>query len=66
MIDAVLQVTQLQNGNFAVRSIGGATLNTTLAEFATEAEAEEWMLRQRFTSHGSGPIMKPGDGEGVS
>ena len=62
-MDAVLQVVQLQNGRFAVRSIGGATLNTTLADFATEAEADEWMLRRSFSSRGSGPIMRPGDGE---
>ncbi len=65
-MDAVLQVTRLQNGNFAVRSIGGTTLNTTLVEFPTEAEAEEWMLRRNLSSQGSSPIMRPGDGEAVS
>ena len=64
-MDAVLQVAQLQNGNFAIRSIGGTTLNTTLAEFATQAEAEEWMLRRSFSQSGSTHIMRPGDGEAV-
>ncbi len=65
-MNAVLQVAQLQSGNFVVRSIGGATLNSTLAEFATEAEAEEWMLRRSFSAQPSASIMRPGDGEGVS
>ena len=65
-MNAVLQVARLQNGNFAVRSIGGATLNTTLAEFATEAAAEEWMLRRSFSAQPSAPIMRPGDGEDVN
>ena len=62
-MDAVLQVTRLQNGNFAVRSIGGTSLNATLAEFATQVEAEEWMLRRNLASVGSSSIMRPGDGE---
>ena len=65
-MDAVLQVTRLQNGNFAVRSIGGTTLNATLAEFATQAEADEWMLRRNLSSSTSSPIMRPGDGERIS
>ena len=65
-MDAVLQVSRLQNGNFAVRSIGGQTLNTTLAEFATQAEADEWMLRRNLSSQTSSPIMRPGDGERIS
>ena len=65
-MDAVMQVTKLHNGNFAVRSIGGVTLNTTLAEFATEAEAEEWMMRRSLSAQTETRIMRPGDGAGVA
>ena len=65
-MDAVLQVTKLRNGNFSVRSIGGVTLNAILAEFATEAEAEEWMMRRSLSAQAATRIMRPGDGAGVA
>ena len=65
-MNAVLQVTRLPNDTFAVRSIGGGTLNATLAEFATQAEAEEWMLRRSFSAQPNARVMRPGDGEAVS
>ena len=65
-MEAVLQVTQLQNGHYAVRSIGGSTLNVILAEFATLAEAEEWMMRRSLRSSAATAIMRPGDGSAVA
>ena len=40
LVDEVLQVVELASGSFAVRLIGGSSLNATLAELAIRAEAE--------------------------
>lgn len=65
-MQAVMQVVQLRNGHYAVRSIGGSTLNTTLAEFATQVEAEEWMLHRTMGSRSDSAIMRPGDSSAVA
>lgn len=65
-MQAIMQVMQLQSGNYGVKSIGGTMLNRIVAEFQTEIEAEEWMMRHtQFARAGSG-IMRPGDGENVA
>ena len=64
-MEVALQVVELANGNFAVRSIGGSALSVTLAEFADQTEAEEWMLRRSLSSSDTMSIMRPGDGQAL-
>ena len=65
-MEAVMQVALLQNGHYAVKSIGGVTLNRILAQFETRAEAEEWMMRHTSLSRAGSGIMHPGDGQAVA
>lgn len=65
-MEAIMQVIQLQNGSYAVKSIGGSTLNTILGQFATRAEAEEWMMRHTVLSRAGSGLIHPGDGQAVA
>ncbi len=51
---------------FAVRSVGGTTLNHDVAVFPTETEAELWVLDRTSQSDSGGGILKRGAGEDVS
>ena len=65
-MEAVMQVIELPDGHYAVRTLGGNALSTTSGAFATKAEAEEAMMcRTLFPRAGSG-IMRPGDGSNVA
>ncbi len=65
-MEAVMQVIALPNGHYAVRTLGGNMLSTTSGEFATQAEAEEAMMRRTLFPRAGSGIMRPGDGSGVA
>ena len=62
----VMEVISLDNGRFAVRETGGNAMQRTVADFPTQAEAEEWMLSQTNFGDGGSNRLKPGDGEDVA
>ena len=66
VMNALLRVLQLADGNYAVQSIGGAALNSISGKFSTQAEAEGAMMRQMLSSRSDAGIMRPGDGLGVA
>ncbi len=61
----MLEVVQQADGRFAVRDIGGRSIDDVLGVFDTQREADEWMLSRTLTNEGRTGlgIMKPGDGE---
>ncbi len=62
MVD--LEVVELEDGRFAVRSIGGNILEAVNEIFDTKEEADEWML-DRVERGVDGPhTLRPGSGQG--
>jgi len=61
-----MEVVELSDGRFAVKAIGGATLDDASEPFATREEADEWMLdRTERLSLDEGPhTLRPGGGQG--
>lgn len=65
----MLEVVQQPDGRYAVRDIGGRSLDDVLAVFGTQREADEWMLSRTLTDEGADTglgIMKPGAGERIT
>ena len=64
----MIGIIQQDDGLFAVCDYGGSALDSVLKLFASQREAEEWLLDRnlRADSESSGlrPIL-PGDGEGL-
>ncbi len=66
---ATMEVVRLPNGRYTVKTIGASTLDEDAGEFASEAEAEEWMFarsEQRDAVLNDMDIIKPGSGQGIS
>lgn len=61
-----MQIVQLRDSRYAVKSIGGNTLNRILAEFASKIEAEEWMMRHTALARAGSGLLLPGGGEAVA
>ena len=57
-------ILRLSNGNYALQSVGGDTLNSVFGELSTQAETEGAMMHQILFSHSDADIMRPGDGNG--
>jgi hypothetical protein len=61
---AFMEVVPLPNGRYAVKTTGGTTLQTPV-EFETQAEAEEYLIRQAPTIN-EPHILRPGGSGNVS
>ncbi len=64
----MLEVVQQADGRFAVRDIGGRSIDDVVGVFDTQREADEWMLSRTLTDEGNDTglgIMKPGAGERI-
>jgi hypothetical protein len=65
----MLEVLELDDGRFAVRDVGGASLDDVLGIFDTENEANEFALSEALVREGNQNephIQKPGGGQGIS
>jgi len=67
--EVTLQVVTLASGRFGVRAIGSDASDAVLGDFASQREAEAWIL-QRSMADEQGvfdtDILKPGDGQGLA
>jgi predicted transcriptional regulator len=67
--EVTMEVVRLANGRFGVREIGAGTIDAIAGEFATEREADAWVLRRSMLSDEANfetDIIKPGGGQGVA
>ncbi len=60
-----LEVIELADGRFAVRSMGGNVLEAVNEIFDTKEEADEWMLDRIERGADIPHILRPGGGEGA-
>jgi hypothetical protein len=66
---ATLEVVRLPNGRFTVKTIGASAIEEDAGEFATVAEAEDWMFdraQERDAEFNDTDVIKPGSGQGIS
>jgi hypothetical protein len=62
----MLEVCKQNDGRFAVRDIGGPSLNDVLGVFDTQEEADEAMLQFEMTRSAGGlGVMRPGGSQGI-
>jgi hypothetical protein len=69
-----MEIVRLPNGHYNVRTVGASTLaeaggDEDTGEFATLAEAEDWMFdraQERDAEFTDIDVIKPGSGQGIS
>ncbi len=64
----MIEIMQRDDGQFAVRDVGGPVLDDVLGLFASRREAQEWLLDRSLRSDARDdaprPVL-PGDGQGL-
>ena len=63
----MIEVTQQDDGLFAVRDVGGQALDDVLGLFTSRREAQEWLLDRNLRSEANGELRQilPGNGQGL-
>ncbi len=67
--EVTLQVVTLASGRFGVRAIGSDASDALLGDFASEREAEAWILQRSMADEQlvfDTDILKPGGGQGLA
>jgi hypothetical protein len=66
---ATMEIVRLPNGRYTVKTIGASTMDDDAGEFATQAEAEDWMFdraQEREAEFNDIDVIKPGSGQGIA